>query len=61
MTKAEKKIADLEKRVRDLEARPQTIILPVMLDYIRANNPNPWYTPIVTCTSGATTWSVRCG
>ncbi len=60
MTKSDKKIADLEKRVKELEARGAVIIVttPVVLP-IPARDSAPWHTPIVTCTTGATSWNLR--
>lgn len=51
MTKAEKKIADLEKRVKELESRPTIVVYPA-----QQYQPSwPYYPPtwpIITYTSG---------
>ncbi len=60
MTKSEKKIADLEKRVKELEARPAIVILPAPVSYpvypvspFQPFNPwNPYQYPRITCNDG---------
>ncbi len=52
MTKTEKKIADLEKRVKELEARPAIVVYPVQQYPAQPSWPYyPPHWPIITCTS----------
>ena len=60
MTKAEKKIADLEKRVRELEARPIVTVFPVLIPSqpVWIAPVYPWYQgPQITWTYSANTTS----
>lgn len=55
MTKSEKKIAELERRVKELEARPQILILPqqpYIVQPFYPVYPMPWNQPQITCGNG---------
>ena len=53
MSKTERRIEELEKKVRELESRPQILIIPAQPAFPPLPI-NPWpgyqpYTPIITC------------